>query len=154
MYANLELDWKRESTSAEFNYDHYKKIETGLEDLNAFHQDFAFKLYHLGKYRESLEQIAKYEANKTSYRLTVLKASNYLELNDYEKAIESFLLSKNMIPSRFLPKYELFILYTQILKDEGLSRDMAKEINETPIKVMSPYVLSVKHEASKYLKIQ
>ncbi len=57
-----------------------------------------------------------------------------------------------MVPSRFLPKYELFRIYKEIYQDQEASINIAKEIDQTPIKVKTDYTISVKSEVRKFLK--
>ena len=150
-YAILERFWAIESKNEAFEKSKYSVIEEGLNDIPEFHHDFAFKLYELGLYGQSIDQIKKYVSKKVSYDVTNLKALNYLGLKNYEKANESFVLSSKMIPSRFFPKYDLFKIYTQFKKNRTLSLEIAREIDRTPVKIRTPYSLSVKYEAHKYL---
>ena len=152
-YSLMEMEWRRETDSLNFNEISYHRLEKKIGDISEFQHDFAYKLHHAGKFKQSNRQIEKYESRRTSYDVTLLKASNYLELKEYGLAIVNFNLAKKMIPSRFLPKYELYKIYSAVCENHQLKVKIAEEIAQTPLKVKTSYTISVKAEAKRFLSI-
>ena len=152
-YSLMEMEWRRETDSLNFNEISYHRLEKKIGEISEFQHDFAYKLHHAGKFKQSNRQIEKYESRRTSYDVTLLKASNYLELKEYGLAIVNFNLAKKMIPSRFLPKYELYKIYSAVCENHQLKVKIAEEIAQTPLKVKTSYTISVKAEAKRFLSI-
>ncbi|TXK03938.1 O-antigen ligase family protein [Flagellimonas aequoris] len=152
IYIRSEIHWKAATNSIMFDEKKYLTLEKELNQISEFHHDLAYKLFEHGEYKKSIAQIEKYESMRVNYDVTLLKAFNFTSLGEHHKSSEHFFLAKYMVPSRFLPKYELFRIYKEIYHDQEASINIAREIDQTPIKVKTDYTISVKSEVRKFLK--
>ncbi len=75
----------------------------------------------------------------------------YKELNQIDKAIESYILASNMVPHRILPNYKLFCLYREVGDTVQMLRTGLKALN-TEVKVESTKTLRMKGDIKKTLK--
>lgn len=67
----------------------------------------------------------------------------YWMKNEYRQAEKAYMMASNMIPSRILPKYQLFLLYKEI-GDRMKMRSVGHEILHQPVKVTGTHVLKMK----------
>lgn len=75
----------------------------------------------------------------------------YKEAGDMTRAVEYYSLASCMIPTRLLPKYELFVLYQEI-GDTLLARQVGETILSAVVKVESTKILKIKGSVKRYLE--
>ena len=84
-------------------------------------------------------------------RQVTLAGDLYYEMGEISKAEEFYYLADNMVPSRIIPSYKLFVLF----KDTGQNdkaKTMAEYILNKEVSVVSSVTLRVRAEAKEYLK--
>ena len=69
----------------------------------------------------------------------------YKEQKQIDKAMECYILAKNMLPNRLLPKYKLFCLYRE-QRDSIKMYKIGQEALLTEIKITSTKALRIKKE--------
>ncbi len=82
--------------------------------------------------------------------LMVYLGNGYLALKNYEKAEECYLLSSNMVPCKFYPRYQLFKLYCETNQPDK-SRVAAQTIEKMKVKIPSKTVSTIKEEVHQWL---
>jgi len=104
------------------------------------------KEYH--KAIEVLEKSSKYFKTSDLYLNLGIAYENIQKLKDAEEAYKTAMY---IVPHKFLPKYRLVLLYD----DMGLkvkAKELAKNILQTPAKINSTTVVTIKHEMRRFLK--
>ena len=74
----------------------------------------------------------------------------YKEQKQIDKAMECYILAKNMLPNRLLPKYKLFCLYRE-QRDSIKMYKIGQEALLTEIKITSTKALRIKKEIKRSL---
>ena len=75
---------------------------------------------------------------------------NLKEQKQIDKAMECYILAKNMLPNRLLPKYKLFCLYRE-QRDSIKMYKIGQEALLTEIKITSTKALRIKKEIKRSL---
>ncbi len=153
--VNAELEWKQVvelSTLGETDemLNKYGELMSSLGDNPYFLYNYTTALYLAGEYKECLfvaEQCRSYWAD---YDLELVLAGGYKELELYGEAEKHLKIAYNMCPVRFVPLYELMLLY-QDTGEREKAIYIAREILKKTIKVNSNKVKFIKQEASKLI---
>lgn len=104
------------------------------------------KEYH--KAIEVLEKSSKYFKTSDLYLNLGIAYENIKKRNEAEQA---YLTAMHIVPHKFLPKYRLVLLYNDVgLKNKA--QELAKNILQTPAKINSTTVVTIKYEMRKFLK--
>ena len=74
----------------------------------------------------------------------------YKEQKQIDKAMECYILAKNMLPNRLLPQYKLFCLYRE-QRDSIKMYKIGQEALLTEIKITSTKALRIKKEIKRSL---
>lgn len=99
-----------------------------------FLYDYACKAFDSGQFKKALT-ISKEAATKVSdYNLTLLMADSYKALSETKEAIALYYHAHNMCPSRIVPYYEIYKIYSS-LNDTLNCRRIYQKVECTPIKV-------------------
>lgn len=115
-YISLQLEWKKASEMFPYNSEEAKTIYSKLyESLNndfAFLYDYGREMYFDGEYRQA-EILARKASNYISdYDLQLLLGDIYSSLGKKQDAINAYQVAANMCPSRIVPLYEIYKIYS------------------------------------------
>lgn len=99
------------------------------------------KSYHL------LKHCSKY---LNDYDVQMAMGDNCLQLEHAEKACHCYVLASEMCHNRFLPMHRLMRLYLDNGKEQK-AMEMAKRISEAPVKIASPKISGIKHDAAEII---
>jgi tetratricopeptide (TPR) repeat protein len=80
----------------------------------------------------------------------MLLAYNYKELKRAEEAELHFQLASRMCPNRFMPMYQLVLLYNETGRHED-AVSLARQIIDKDVKIPSSTVTAIKHEMQKLI---
>jgi O-antigen ligase len=126
--------------------------------LNAY-RELKYDGFFLSCYGEDLMIANPIKANKIlneAKRFNIHNNSfirlgdSYILLNQFDKAEEAYILSSLIVPSRFIPKYKLFILYCET-KKYFEAKKVANIILQMKVKVPSTKVDLIKSDVKKWL---
>lgn len=126
--------------------------------LNAY-RELKYDGFFLSCYGEDLMIANPIKANKIlneAKRFNIHNNSfirlgdSYILLNQFDKAEEAYILSSLMVPSRFIPKYKLFILYCET-KQYFEAKKVANIILQMKVKVPSTKVDLIKSDVKNWL---
>lgn len=129
----------------------YSKVEPEMNSNFYFLYNYGAFLYNTGNLNKSLDVLLKAGKIQTNFELYMNIANIYERLALYDKAEEYFIKAINLIPHKFMPKYNLLKLYINTRQVEKAHK-IAMAIKSMPIKVYSPTVGQIKKDAIDYLK--
>ena len=135
-YVHAQLKWKDASQEknpekALTNYDNLSPAFTG--DFH-FLYDYACVAFEAGEYGQALEISRKAASFMSDYQLTLLTADCFEALSDYGEAIGSYERAHQMCPSRIVPCYEMYRIYSRA-NDTVNCRRLYNSLMTMPIKV-------------------
>lgn len=143
--SQVALEKQTDETFCEF-----EKLYPNLQNNRLFLYNYAAELNYGGYYEESQRIAAKCSQVWADYQLQLLMGNNSINLLHYKEAEIHFRLAYNMCPVRFVPLYELMLLYQETGERERAVK-IAKEICKKKIKVDSNKVKFIRHEAFKLI---
>lgn len=108
------------------------------------------ELHEIGRWQESASILLEGINRLNDTDVQMLLADNYLKMENYRDAEDSFLLASQMCPNRFLPLYNLVKLYEQTGRQTEALR-LAAEIVRKPVKVPSYTIEKIKKDMSEYI---
>jgi O-antigen ligase len=151
----LELHWKKiAEKSLQGNTKEmlpkYEKIYPYFKRNPLFLYNYGAELNFINEYKRSIEILEECKKSLHDYDVQMLLADNYYNLGEVEKAINAYKHASNMIPSRFLPLYELVKIFKETNK-KSLAIEVAKEIRDKPVKIPSSTVNLIKKEINELL---
>lgn len=165
-FGNIDrlLYYKAYSTSQEAErYCFAGYMGEGLELFNKVYPQLKHDVIYLTMYAYQCKKNQNFERALTLFReAAAIRPSNelyrqlgicYDRLGDFERAEYNFILAINMVPNRFIPRYELFSFY----KSHGFldkARETGAEIMSLPVKVPSSKVNHVKSSVENEMKEQ
>lgn len=129
----------------------YSEVYPSLSKHGKFLYNYGSELIIAG---ESNTGIKILETSKQVYshsNIYLYLGNGYESLGNYLKAEQCYLKAMSMVPSRFLPKYQLFQLYTKFGVDDKC-RQIARQIVYFPVKIESVEVKKIKSHAQAYLQ--
>ncbi len=95
-----------------------------------------------------INETINYVTNYNQYDLYLLLGDTYEKINNIKLAEQNYLFASYMIPNRFIPKYHLVRIYIKEGQNE-MSKKIANEIINMPVKVSSKQVDFIKREMMK-----
>lgn len=153
--TRAELEWGKVSRLAlmgrsEEAFPRYKALMPVLGNEPYFLYNYAAELYMTDRHEEALHIARRCRTHWADYDLELLQGELLNELERYEEAEHHFQLAADMCPVRFVPLYQLYLLYKET-GNEDKARQMGVTILNKPVKVESRTVLSIKGEIKNYL---
>lgn len=130
------LEWNRASQQDDPNVSikRYGNLYTPLNYNYRFLYDYACVAYNLGHYKKALAISKEAALLISDYNLTLLIADIYNSLSDKEKAISLYNHAHNMCPSRLVPYYEIYKIYSSMNDTLNCCR-IYQELGRVPIKI-------------------
>ncbi len=131
----------------------YKTLESNL----AFKQvslkiAYGQYLYRVGQYQHALTQVNDALSQYPNSDLIMLLAKINERLNLPLAAEKLYLRAIDMVPNRFLPRYELFKLYLRTSQTEK-AMQIGKDALQLPVKVRTSMVHSIRLDIAKELDL-
>jgi O-antigen ligase len=131
----------------------YEKLYSCLHHNGLFLYNHAAELHEVKEYGKSLSVFDVCVKYYNDMDVQMLLADNYKELGMYVKAEQHFKLAASMCPNRFMPLYQLALLYKETNRnDEALN--LAQHIVDKEIKIPSSTVNAIKNKMRQLLKIE
>lgn len=118
----------------------YENLYPVLHYNERFLYNYAYTLYRLGLYEESLNVAFECETRQSDYYLSLLLGDINSSLGNDDVAVKYFLLAHHMCPCRFEPLCAIYDVYKN-QHDYEKCKMMSKIISEKPVKVDSPETL-------------
>lgn len=129
----------------------YKKLTKTLFTDPLFLYNYAAELNYAHQYVESNEIMKNCTKYLNDYDVQLLLADNYLHQKAYQQAEYHYTIASQMIPARFIPLYQLALLY-QETGNTTKAQTVAQQIIDKPIKIDSYQVQHIKREMKAYLQ--
>ena len=156
LYQRIDAEY-RWNNIAYFYTDANMKIYTELipilGDNPYFLYNYANALLDNDKLDTSLDMALKCRNYWADYDLELLLGSIYKRKNVYDLAEFHYKKASFMCPSRFIPLYELYVLYKEMNATER-AKLMAQQILDKPIKIQSEKINQIKNIMKKELRIE
>jgi tetratricopeptide (TPR) repeat protein len=128
----------------------YDKLYGYLGKNGLFLYNHAAELHEVKEYEKSLLVCGLCLEHFNDMDLQMLLADNYMELNRAEEAEKHLLLSSGMCPNRFMPVYQLVLLYNESGRNEK-ALALARLIIDKEVKIPSATVTAIKNEMQKLI---
>lgn len=138
---------KMETNAKTFYYNGFNKY---LADNPVYLNSYASFLFNNGKTNEAFDILQKLKKYVLWYSPLVIEGDCYNIKHNSNSAEQSYLLAKNLCPSKFTARHKLFNLYQQTNNPNKAIKE-AKEIIELKEKVPSSITLAIKLNAQNYL---
>nr|WP_302828987.1 O-antigen ligase family protein [uncultured Bacteroides sp.] len=129
----------------------YAKLLPAMEENPFFLYNYAIALSEAGYIEESLKRAKQCRRYWADYDLELLLGENLKRQRRYSEAILHYKNASMMCPCRFIPLYQLFVIYKE-LGNKDKARGMALLILEKPVKVNSKVVMQIKYRIRIFLK--
>lgn len=126
----------------------YSMIYPSLKTDYTFLYNYGYELFRMGHYEQALHLAEETEKIIADYDLQLLKGDCYNKLGERKKAIGSYNKAANMCPSRLVPLYEIYKIYSKHHDSTNCKR-IRKLIMKKPIKRMNMDVLKMLNEINK-----
>lgn len=126
----------------------YKQLHQVLSNNELFLYNYAAELNAVEHYNESLSVARECERLWADYDLQMLIADNLQKSKQYTEAVQHYKKAAAMCPVKFMPLYKLLKLY-ETTGENAQAIQIAKVIEDKPIKVVSPTVRRIKQEAKQ-----
>lgn len=95
----------------EYMLPEYEELYAKLCDNGQFMYNYGAELHYSGHYQKSLEILRECSAMLNDYDVQMLLADCYKNLGNVPNAIDSYNYASCMVPSKFLPLYNIMHLY-------------------------------------------
>jgi O-antigen ligase len=130
----------------------YEKLYSSSLKRNPFFlYNYGAELNFTGNFDKSIEILTICQKKFNDYDLQMILADNYYRKGDTGKAVQIYKNAALMIPCRFLPLYQLFVINRKA-GNTDLAVKYANMIVNKKIKIESSTVIWIKAEAKEYLK--
>jgi tetratricopeptide (TPR) repeat protein len=131
----------------------YDKLYGYLGKNGLFFYNHAAELHEVKEYEKNLLVCGLCLEHYNDMNLQMLRADNYMELNRAEEADKHLLLSSGMRPNRFMPLYQLVLLYNESGRNEKAHASARLIINKE-VKIFSVTVTAIRNEMQKLINEQ
>lgn len=121
----------------------YSFLYNSLKNDYMFLYNYASTLHIANRQREALTIATDCYSIYSDYDLSLLIADIYRDSGCYYDAITWYSKTHHMCPSRFIPLYELYIIYRK-LGDKKKTFQIAKQICNMPMKIPSSEIKWIK----------
>jgi O-antigen ligase len=129
----------------------YDKLYAYLGRNGLFLYNHAAELHEVKEYEKSLSVFGLCLKYYNDMDVQMLLADNYRELGRYDEAEKHFRLASSMCPNRFMPLYQLVLLYRETNRNEEALK-LAQQILEKEIKIPSSTVNAIRNEMQRLIE--
>ncbi|MDR1341609.1 MAG: O-antigen ligase family protein [Prevotellaceae bacterium] len=129
----------------------YDKLYAYLGRNGLFLYNHAAELHEVKEYERSLSVFSLCTKYYNDMDVQMLLADNYRELGRYDEAEKHFRLAASMCPNRFMPLYQLVILYRETNRNEE-ALNLAQQILDKEIKIPSATVSAIRNEMQQLIE--
>jgi O-antigen ligase len=129
----------------------YDKLYAYLGRNGLFLYNHAAEMHEVKEYEKSLSVFGLCTRYYNDMDVQMLLADNYRELGRYDEAEKHFRLAASMCPNRFMPLYQLVLLYRETNRNEE-ALNLAQQIFEKEIKIPSSTVNAIRNEMQKLIE--
>lgn len=129
----------------------YERLYTMWNGNPMFLYNYGAELNHIQKYEESIRILNECRKYLNDYDVTMLQADNYFKLKQWGEAEIYYKKASQMCPVRFVPLYYLYQVYDSAGLDLQ-AKDVAMDIINKPVKILSNDVVLIKSKMNSYLK--
>ncbi len=123
----------------------YARLYPKLRGDSRFLYNYAAEQYEAGRYAAALQTARECGRLLANYDLCLLEGDIHRALGDRRAAMRSYRRAHWMVPSRFVPLYEMYNVAAED-GDTATSRSLAREILSKPVKVPSRETLEIIEE--------
>lgn len=116
-----------------------------------FLYNYGAVLNRCGKYHESICVLKSCSQQMNDSDLQVLIADNYLKIGKYQQAEIHATLASRMCPNRFIPLYQLVLIYSETERKNEAYK-IATKILDKPMKITSQNVIIIKQKVKKIIQ--
>lgn len=109
------------------------------------------RLYNMGKYIDAIPLLEKSNKLIPNSKILNILGVCYRIKGNYDIAEKTFIQSSEMVPSRILPRYNLFKLYLQ-QKNYDKAKKSAFDILNMKVKVVNSTVIRIRNEIKEFSK--
>ncbi len=153
---NAEKEWKKAFIMARKGLNNEAKLAySNLFDKLQYNQYFLFnygaELTIMGKHKESITILNKAKDKVFDTELNIYLGVDYTETGELDKALSCFKKASEMMPIKYIPKYQMVIINEKLGNTTEAIR-LANIIIDMPIKVPSELVNQIKKEMQIFLK--
>ena len=121
---------------------HYARLYPKLRGDSRFLYNYAAEQYEAGRYASALQTVRECGRLLASYDLCLLKGDIHRALGDRRAAMRCYRRAHWMLPSRFVPLYEMYNVAEE-RGDTVATAALAHEILAKPVKVPSRETLEM-----------
>jgi len=89
----------------------FRRLHERMKNNGSFLYNFGAELHYSGHFEESLQILEECSSYLNDYDVQMLLADCYQNLGDTLKAIDCYNYASRMVPSKFLPQYQIMNLY-------------------------------------------
>lgn len=151
----IEMKWKKVADSCLKGktvkmLSSYEMLYPSLKDNAMFLYNYAAELNAGRQYERSIEILKVYEKKITDYESLKLMADNYFRMGDYIRAEYLFQECARMIPCRFWPLYQSFLIYRKT-GDTIRALKMAEVLVDKKVKIDSYMVSEIQKETRAFI---
>jgi hypothetical protein len=129
----------------------YDRLYTYLYRNGLFLYNHAAELHEVKEYEKSLSTFDLCIKYYNDYDVQMLFADNYKELKQYDRAEKHLRLAAAMCPNRFMPLYQMVLLYKETNRNEE-SLELAQQILDKEVKIPSSTVNAIKNDMRKRIE--
>lgn len=161
-YSYLQVDSKSHGewtkSSALYSMKYYEEVASDYSEFEGeLNYDYGFlfeyghSLVKIGEYEKGISVLEKAQRMCTDPMINNIIGNGYMEMKNYDKAAENYLLAYEMIPSRVYPLYLLVQLYDKSGNRERCQYYGQKLLNQQD-KISSPASKDIRTEVKKILQ--
>ncbi|MDR1170309.1 MAG: O-antigen ligase family protein [Prevotellaceae bacterium] len=129
----------------------YDKLYAYLGRNGLFLYNHAAELHEVKEYEKSLSVFDLCLKYYNDMDVQMLLADNYRESGKYDEAEKHFKLAASMCPNRFMPLYQLVLLYEKMNRREEALK-LAQQILDKEIKIPSATVNAIRHKMQQLIE--
>jgi O-antigen ligase len=129
----------------------YDKLYAYLDRNGLFLYNHAAELHEVKEYEKSLSVFGLCVKYYNDMDVQMLLANNYEESGKYDEAEKHFKIAALMCPNRFMPLYQLALLYKETNRNKEALK-LAQQIVDKEIKIPSSTVNAIKHKMQQLIE--
>jgi tetratricopeptide (TPR) repeat protein len=129
----------------------YDRLYAYLNRNGLFLYNHAAELHEVKEYEKSLSVFDLGVKYYNDMDVQMLLADNYKELGRHNEAEKHFKLASAMCPNRFMPLYQLVLLYKETNRNEDALK-VAQQILDKKVKIPSSTVNAIKNEMRQLIE--
>lgn len=154
-HINCFNQWKDKVTLLQdgkgFDFDKdVEVIYTELKHNPLFRYNYLSVMVSQGEKKVVRSEIKKLDKHFNGYNYSMMKGRYFMNIGNLVQAQKQFKSAIGLVPSRFIPRYNLLICYDRLGKPAE-AIEIANEILEMPIKMYDERVENIQNAAKSYL---